>query len=73
MIQEITNKFPIEIPALEINENEESINYATFGKRWNQKDIVVDNIFAYNITLNIVKDDEDQEPKSIEECRHIND
>ena len=30
---------------------------------------MVDNVFAYNVALNIMKDIDDQEPQSVEECR----
>jgi len=33
----------------------------------------IDNIFAYNIVLNVINDIEDQEPKIINDCRHKND
>ena len=43
------------------------------GKRWNRNEIDVDDIFAYNIVLNVMKNNEDLEPKSIEEyrCRNV--
>ena len=37
-------------------------------KRSNSKGILVDNIFAYNVAVEIIKQDEDLEFKSIEEC-----
>ena len=43
------------------------------GKRWNQTNIVVDNIFAYNVVLHIISENKDYEPKSIEECRQRKD
>ena len=39
------------------------------GKRQNQTNVVVDNIFAYNVALDIIYENEDYEPKSIEKCR----
>ena len=38
-------------------------------KKWNRKEITVDNIFAYNVAVDLLKEDKDYEPKSIEECR----
>ena len=35
-------------------------------KRWNRTNVVVDNIFAYNVVLDIISKNEDYEPKSIE-------
>lgn len=58
----------------QVPDNEEiSINYVMTGKRWNRNEIDVDDIFAYHIACNIVKDDEDHEPKCINECRQRND
>ncbi|WRX33960.1 Reverse transcriptase [Theobroma cacao] len=63
-----------EIQVLEISENEEiSINYFMTGKRWNRNEINVDYNFAYNVALNIMKENEDLEPTFIEECRYRND
>ena len=52
-------------------ENEEiSINYVMSGKRWNRNEINVDDIFAYNIAVDIM---EDSEPTSVDECRQRED
>ena len=48
---------------------ENSINYVTTRKSWNRKEVVVNNVFAYNIALDVIIDDEDPEPKSVDECR----
>ena len=37
-------------------------------KRWNKTDVVVDNIFAYNVAHNIIHENEDSEPKSADKC-----
>ena len=50
-----------------------SINYVVTGKKWNRNNIVVDENFAYNVALDIMMEDEDFEPKSIEECRRRED
>ena len=34
---------------------------------------MIDNIFAYNVAIEIMQQDEDFEPKSIHECTHRND
>ena len=50
----------------EIYENKEiSINYVTTEIQWNRHEINVDDIFANNIALNVINDNEDQEPRSI--------
>jgi len=58
----------------EIVDNEEiSINYVISGKRWNRKEIVMDDIFAYAAALDISEEIEDHEPRSIYECKRRND
>ncbi|KAL0415672.1 UNVERIFIED_CONTAM: Copia protein [Sesamum latifolium] len=65
---------PEETQVLEIHDNEEiSVNYVLNGICWNQNEVIVDDIFAYNVALNVIHDNEDHEPKSIHECRQIND
>ena len=39
----------------------------------NRSETIVDNVFAYNVALDIMNEIEDFEPKSVEECRHRND
>ena len=53
--------------------NEISINYTMTGKRWNRINVVVDNIFAYNVAHNIIHENEDYGPKSVDECRNRKD
>jgi len=54
----------------EIHENKEiSINYVTNGRQWNRREINVDDIFAYNIALNMINDNEDHEPMTIKDCK----
>ena len=53
--------------------NEISINYTMTGKRQNRINVVVDNIFAYNVAHNIIHENEDYEPKSVDECRNRKD
>ena len=47
--------------------NEISINYVMTRKRWNRTNVVVDNIFAYNVALDIISKNEDFEPKFVKE------
>ena len=64
---EISTK-DVQVPENDNNE-EISISYVTSGKRWNRREIIVDNVFAYAIALEIIEENEDHEPKSIDECR----
>ncbi|KAI3692362.1 hypothetical protein L6452_32176 [Arctium lappa] len=58
----------------QVPENEEiSINYIMSRKVWNRNKTDVDDIFAYNIALNVIENEEDQEPKSVNECMHRKD
>ncbi|KAL4025796.1 hypothetical protein IC575_014202 [Cucumis melo] len=43
------------------------------GKKWNKINVVVDNIFAYNVAHNIIHENEDYGPKSVDECRNRKD
>ena len=52
---------------------ETSFNYITSGKSWNRKEIEIDNIFAYNVAIDVMINDEDPEPKSVDECRKRDD
>ena len=60
------------VPKIDGNE-EISINYVMTGERWNQNEIIVDDIFAYHVAQNVANDNEDLEPMSMEECRHRED
>ena len=52
----------------EIVENDEiSINYVMNKIIWNQNEVNVDNALAYNITINVMSDNEDQD------CQQRND
>ena len=53
--------------------NEISMNYVSMRKIWNQKNVVIDNIFAYNVAIDIMQQDEYFEPKSFHKCRQRND
>ncbi|KAI3716045.1 hypothetical protein L6452_23090 [Arctium lappa] len=58
----------------QVPENEEiSINYIMSRKVWNRNKTDVDDIFAYNIALNVIENEEDQEPKYVNECMHRKD
>ena len=53
---------PEEPQVLEIVENDEiSINYVMNKIIWNQNEANVDDALAYNITINVMRDNEDQD------------
>ncbi|GJZ38346.1 hypothetical protein Tco_0584537 [Tanacetum coccineum] len=47
-----------------------SINYVMSRKIWNRNEIDFDDTFAYNVALEVMGNDEDQEPKSVPERRN---
>jgi len=55
-------------PETQMNE-ELSISSMGDGISLDLPKIIVDNVFAYNVALNIMQDNEDLEPLSVEECR----
>ena len=69
---DITNTNNVQVPEYD-NDNKISISYVTSDKRQNQHETIVDNIFAYAIAFEITEENEDHEPKSVDECRHRND
>ncbi|RVX04725.1 Retrovirus-related Pol polyprotein from transposon RE1 [Vitis vinifera] len=50
-----------------------SVSYVQKGEKWDQKNIVINNIFAFQVASDIIRNDEDPEPRNVEECRHRND
>ena len=71
-IQDLINPdIPEEISEPETQVNEElSLSSSTGeGISLDRSKITVDNVFAYDISLNIMQGNEDLEPLSVEECR----
>ena len=44
--------------------NEISMNYVSTRNFWNRNNVVIDNIFAYNVAIDIMQQDEDFESSS---------
>ena len=42
-------------------------------EKWDRNKIVINNIFSFQVALDIIRNDEDLEPKNVEECRNRND
>ena len=38
-----------------------------------RSDIIIDNIFAFQVAMDIMRNDEYQEPQTVNECRKMND
>ena len=43
------------------------------GETRNHCDIIIDNKFAFQVAMDIMRNDEDQEPQTVDECRKMND
>ena len=69
-----TEKLSEEEQVSEIDKNEEVlINYVNSAKRWNINGVVIDSGFTYNVALNIMNENIDHEPQSVQECQNRND
>ena len=44
------------------------ISMSHTGKTRNHSDIIIDNIFAFQVAIDIMRNNEDQEPKTVDEC-----
>ena len=52
-----------------IQNNEEiSINYIRKIKIWDQNTTLIDDVFSFQVTKNIISNDKDQEPQKMNEC-----
>ena len=38
----------------------------------NHNDVIIDNIFAFQVAMDIMRNDEDQEPQIVDKCRKMN-
>ena len=53
----------------QIPENcEISLSYVHMGEKWDQNNIVINNIFAFKVASYIIRNDEDPELRNMEEC-----
>ena len=50
-----------------------SVSYVHTGEKWDRNNIIINNIFAFQVASDIISNDEDPEPRNVEECRHRND
>ena len=41
-------------------------------EKWDRNKVVINNIFASKVVLDIIRNDEDPKPQNVEECRHRN-
>ena len=45
-----------------------SISYVHIGEKWDRNNIVINNIFAFQVAFDIIRNNEDTEPQNVEEC-----
>ena len=77
----IENQIPEEIQNEQIapeevqvpENNEISISYVHRGEKWDRNNFNVNNIFAFQVALDIIQNDDDPEPQNTNECRQRND
>ena len=50
-----------------------SISYVHTREKWDRNNIVINNIFAFQVAFDIIRNDEDLKPRNVEECQHRND
>ena len=50
-----------------------SINYASIGELWDRTKVVINEVFCFAIATKILKEDDDHEPRNVDECRSKND
>ena len=43
------------------------------GEKWDQNNIIINNIFTFQVASDIIRNDENPEPWNVEECRYRND
>ena len=71
--EEVHNK-EVALEEAQVPKNSEiSISYVHKRDKWDRNNIVMNNIFAFQVTLDIIRNDEDLEPQNVEECRNRND
>ena len=45
-----------------------SVSYVHTGEKWDRNNIVINNIFVFQVASDIIRNDEDLEPRNVEEC-----
>ena len=72
-LEEVHNK-EVALEEAQVPKNSEiSISYVHKGDKWDRNNIVINNIFAFQVALDIIRNDEDPEPQNVDECRNRND
>ena len=45
-----------------------SVSYIHIGEKWDRNNIVINNIFTFQVISDIIRNDEDPELQNVEEC-----
>ena len=53
--------------------DEISINYASTGELWDHTKVVINEVFYFAVAIEILKEDDDYEPRRVDECRNKHD
>ena len=53
--------------------DEISINYASTGELWDRTKVVINKVFFFAVATEILKENDDHEPRSVDECRSKHD
>ena len=72
---------PTKVPVKELslndvsvhNNEEISINYIHEGRIWDRNTTHINDAFSFQVAMDIIINDEDQEPQNVNECQHRND
>ena len=57
----------VQIDQILVSKNEE-ISISHMGETKNHNDITIDNTFAFQVAMDIMRNDEDQELQTVDEC-----
>ena len=69
VLEEIQNHEDAQVLA----NDEISINYASTGELWDHTKVVINEVFCFAVATKILKEDDDHEPRSVDECHSKND
>ena len=50
-----------------------SVSYVHTREKWDRNNIFINNIFTFQVAYEVIRNDENTEPRNVEECRHRND
>ena len=72
----ILNKRPLKVRNKEITLEEAhipknykiSINYVHIKEKWDQNKVAINNIFVFQVALDIIRNYEDPKPQNVEKC-----